>query len=42
METESDRPAQGNRTGERRPVVPGMKRQDNSYVPAVVPPEWEA
>jgi len=24
-----------------RVAVPGMKRQDGTYVPAVVPPEWE-
>ena len=24
-----------------RVAVPGMKRQDGTYVAAVVPPEWE-
>jgi hypothetical protein len=27
--------------GTHRIAVPGMKRKDGTYIPAVVPPEWE-
>jgi hypothetical protein len=27
---------------QKKTAVPGMKRKDGSYIPAVVPPEWEA
>jgi hypothetical protein len=26
----------------RRVAVPGMKKVDGTYIPATVPPEWEA
>jgi hypothetical protein len=29
-------------TPQRKTAVPGLKRKDGSYIPAIVPPEWEA
>jgi len=26
---------------QRRAAIPGMKKKDGTYIPAIVPPQWE-
>ena len=41
MEAKEPGPIKNILSPPERPAIPGLKRQDGTYIPAIVPQEWE-